>query len=219
MEWTKETLASKSRHERETIYKNARKKNSPEAVTLVKMIEEAGLPYSDAACPTSDDPLTIAIYDLIHSAMGRQAAIDAIEKGLPPLAGIDPLLLDKLGTDYGAHNMTTAVAGRLIAELMRSLGYKEAGTSRPLLPGSVAKTGQMWTNVPMSKTPKITKQSETATGIAGGIGLDNDGNLFEWPLGKPIIYKVIMKNGDTTYRDMNGGSYDADGNPIENTSE
>src|SRR5258705_10752781 len=115
--------------------------------------------------------------------------------------------------------MTHAAAGSIIAELMRSLGYKEAGTSRQLPPGSVAKTGQMWTQIPMSKTPTKTKQSETATGIAGGIGLDNDGNLFEWPLGKPIVYKVIMKNGDTTYQDLKGGYYDADGNPIDGTPE
>jgi hypothetical protein len=189
VDWTKEKLASKSPHERETIYKNAKKKSTPEAIALVKMIEEAGLPYSDTACPTNDDPLSIAIYDVVHSAPGRQAVIDAIEKGLPPLAGIDPLLLDKLGVDYGAHNMTTATAGSIIAELMRSLGYKEAGTSRPLPPGSVAKTGQMWTQIPMSKTPTKTKQSETATGIAGGIGLDNDGNLFECLWGSLLYTK------------------------------
>ena len=70
MEWTKEKLASKSPHERETIYKNAKKKSTPEAIALVKMIEEAGLPYSDTSCPTNDDPLTIAIYDVVHSAPG-----------------------------------------------------------------------------------------------------------------------------------------------------
>jgi hypothetical protein len=28
-----------------------------------------------------------------------------------------------------------------------------------------------------------------------------------------------MKNGDTTYQDLKGGYYDADGNPIDGTPE
>jgi len=79
---------------------------------------------------------------------------------------------------------------------------------------------------PVKKTPwdglerflkgtTVSKQSETATGIAGGIGLDNDGNFFEWPLGMEGIYRVIADDGHVTYRDMKGGFYDADGNQIE----
>lgn len=144
MQWTKEKLAAISPSQRETLYKNARKQTSAEATALVKLIEEAGLPFSDTKCPTNEDPLTVAIYDVIYSVQGRAAAIDAVEKGLPPLAGIDPLLLDKLGVDYGAHNMTTATAGAMIADLMRSLGYKEIGKNAPLPARSIAKTGQMW---------------------------------------------------------------------------
>jgi hypothetical protein len=144
MSWTPSKLAALSPSDRATMWKRARGQNTPEAIALVKMIEDSGLPYSEAKCPTNDDPLTIAIYDVVFSKEGRAAAVKAVENGLPPLAGIDPLLLEKLGVDYGAHNKTTATAGGLIAELMRSLGYKETGKSAPLRVGSVAKTGQMW---------------------------------------------------------------------------
>jgi len=144
MVWTKEKLAAMSPHDRAILYKNARRLRTPEAIALVKMIEEAGLPFSDTACPTNDDPLTIAIYDVVFSVRGRAAAVDAVGKGLPPLAGVDPLLLNALAGDYGPHNMTTAVAGSMIAKLMRSLGYKEAGGNSPLPAGCVARTGQKW---------------------------------------------------------------------------
>jgi hypothetical protein len=144
VQWTKEKLAGLSPSARVEVYKNAKRLDTPEARAVLKLIEEAGLPFSDTMCPTEDDPLAIAIYDTVFSPAGRSAAIAALEKGLPPLAGIDPLLLTKLGNDYGAHNMTTATAGSMIAELMRSLGYKETGRNLPLPPGSVAKTGQGW---------------------------------------------------------------------------
>jgi hypothetical protein len=144
MEWTKEKLAAKSPHDRAILYKNARRLGTPAAFALVKMIEEAGLPFSDTACPTNDNPLTIAIYDVVFSVEGRAAAVDAVEKGFPPLAGVDPLLLNRLGVDYGPHNMTTSWAGSMIAQLMRSLGYKQGGGNSPLPAGCVARTGQKW---------------------------------------------------------------------------
>jgi hypothetical protein len=144
MVWTKQKLAALSPRDRENLWKNARRRTTPAATALVKMIEDSGLPYSEAKCPTLDDPLAIAIYDVVFSREGRAAAVNAVEGGLPPLAGIDPLLSEKLGVDYGAHNMTTATAGGFIAQLMRSLGYKEVGKNAPLPAGSVAKTGQVW---------------------------------------------------------------------------
>lgn len=97
MEWTEKRLAALSPSQRETLYKNARRQTSPEAIALTKLIEDTGLPFSEAKCPTEDDPLTIAIYDVIHSAQGRAAILDAVEKGLPPLGALDRLLFEKLG--------------------------------------------------------------------------------------------------------------------------
>jgi hypothetical protein len=39
--------------------------------------------------------------------------------------------------------MSTATAGSMIADLMRSLGYKEMGKNAPLRTGSIAKSGHV----------------------------------------------------------------------------
>jgi hypothetical protein len=142
--WTSQKIAALPLSDRVELYKNAKKRLTANAVALVKLIEEVGLPFSDPTCPTEDDPLSLAIHGIVYSEEGKAAAIAAVNKGLPPLAGVDPLLFERLGVDYGPHNMTTATAGGMIASLMRSLGYQEVGTNAPLPKGSIAKTGQMW---------------------------------------------------------------------------
>jgi hypothetical protein len=94
-------------------------------------------------CLTLDDPITLKMEEIILSPEGRQAAIAATAAGLPAMAGIDPILSTALGDDYGKHNFATATAGDFVAKLMRSLGYKEAG-SRKLPSHCVAKTALFW---------------------------------------------------------------------------
>jgi hypothetical protein len=94
-------------------------------------------------CLTLDDPIALKMEEIISSSGGRQAAIAATLAGLPALAGVDPLLSTALGEDYGKHNFATATAGDFVAKLMRSLGYKEAG-SRNLPSHCVARRGLFW---------------------------------------------------------------------------
>ena len=96
------------------------------------------------ACLTMDDPITLRMQQIIDSPQGRHAATAAASAGLPAMAGVDPLLSTALGADYGKHNFATATAGDLVAKLMRSLGYTEAG-SRSLPAHCVAKRAMMWT--------------------------------------------------------------------------
>jgi hypothetical protein len=142
--WTPEELAAMSVHKRADLYANAcRLAHTPDGAALKKEIEDIGLPYSEDACLTMDDPITIKIHEVINSPEGRAAAIAATKDGLPAMAGIDPMLQVALGVDYGAHNMGTATAGGLVGELMTSLGYKKAG-SKALPPHCVAKTAATW---------------------------------------------------------------------------
>ena len=94
-------------------------------------------------CLTLDDPITLKMKEIIHSPEGQAAAVAAAKDGLPAMAGIDPMLSTALGDDYGKHNLATATAGDFIANLMRSLGYKEGGT-RKLPSHCVAKTAMLW---------------------------------------------------------------------------
>ena len=74
-----------------------------------------------------DDPVYLRIVDVVWSKDGKKAALDATKIGLPALCGVDRLLQKELGDGYGKHYLGTANAGYVVAEMMRHLGYKEAG--------------------------------------------------------------------------------------------
>lgn len=141
--WTIEKLAALTVQKRHNVWKNARTRSEPDAIELVHVIEELGLPYSDSAALTMDDPVTIKMWEIINSDIGKAACIKATADGLPAIAGVDSLLNDALGIDYRGENMATVTAGSLVGELMRSLGYV-LGNQRPLPSGSIAKTGAFW---------------------------------------------------------------------------
>jgi hypothetical protein len=92
---------------------------------------------------TLDDPITLKMKQITHSPEGQAAAIAAANAGLPAMAGIDPMLSAALGADYGKHNLATATAGDFVANLMRSLGFKESGR-RSLPSHCVARTAVFW---------------------------------------------------------------------------
>lgn len=143
-QWSVEELRAMPIHSRHELYKNAcRLGHTETGAALKSLIEASGLPFSDAACLTDDDPITLKMTDVVFSKEGRDAAVQATAAGLPAMAGVDPLLQAALGVDYGAHNMGTATAGDIVGRLMRSLDYKKAG-QKAMPPHCVAKTAAMW---------------------------------------------------------------------------
>jgi hypothetical protein len=143
-EITVEALRGMTVHKRHALYKNAcRLGHTAEGAALKKMIEEAGLPYSEAAALRGDDPITLKMHEIIWSPAGKQAALAATEAGEAAMAGIDPLLQIALGSDYGAHNMATNRAGVITGELMQSLGYRQRAQI-PLPANCVAKSATAW---------------------------------------------------------------------------
>lgn len=142
--WTLDELKAMSVHDRAELYRNAcRLAHTDDGGALRARIEEAGLPFSEEACLSMDDPITIKMWDIINSPEGRKAAVESVQAGEPAMLGIDPLLSAALGSDYGAHNMGTATAGSLVGRLMLSLGYKKTG-SKKLPAHCVAKTAATW---------------------------------------------------------------------------
>jgi hypothetical protein len=135
-------LRAMSVHDRHQVWVNCRKKDTAEAKAIVKIIEELGLPYSEEACLRGDDPITLKIWEIVHQNI--DAMIEATEKGLPAMCGVDQRLSEALGVDYGGHNMATATAGSIVAERMRQLGYKNSGRKGQMPPGSVAKTAEIF---------------------------------------------------------------------------
>lgn len=130
--------------ERHNIYKNAIRIGGRDAETVLGLLEQLALPYSDPACATLDDPLCLKIAEIVNSSAGVDAMREATDQGMPALAGVDPMVAAVLGADYGRHNMTTATAGSFVAERMRRLGYRDIGKKAKLPNGCVAKTGALF---------------------------------------------------------------------------
>ncbi|HUN39074.1 MAG TPA: hypothetical protein VMU81_02160 [Acetobacteraceae bacterium] len=76
------------------------------------------------------DPLFGAMAAVVHSVDGVKAAVLATSKGLPALAGVDPLLQAELGTQYTRADDVTMNAGWLVAQQMREMGFVDAGSGK-----------------------------------------------------------------------------------------
>jgi hypothetical protein len=136
------SLSSMSVAKRQELYRNACRLKTREAQSVERMIADSGLPYI-VGCITKDDPEWDMLEKIVKSAEVREAAVAAVSAGFPALAGADPILQREMGGRYGLHNMTVQTAGDFVANLMRSLGYREAG--RGDCPnGCVARTGLRW---------------------------------------------------------------------------
>ena len=80
---------------------------------------------------------------LVRSEEGIMLAVQATNMDRPALCGVDVLLRRELGTDYARANHGTWYAGYAVAELMREMGYVQAGTGE-CSPDCVAGRGIIW---------------------------------------------------------------------------
>ena len=141
--WTRQSLSERSQNERHAVWKRARALHSAEGNHLARAIEKLGLPYAEPEPLADDDDLMIQIRDIVASPAARSAAIEATLDGLPAMAGVDGLLHDALGQDYRLNAAAVPTAQVLVAKLMTSLGYVEAG-HKPLPKRCVARAGVFW---------------------------------------------------------------------------
>lgn len=141
--WTLEKLQARSPEERFTVWENARRKGTPEALALAEFIARSGLDYSPKGGMSLSDPRAIEMDEIIHSPLGRAACLEATAAGRPALAGVEPLIVEKMGARYGAFSQMTNTAGYFVGNLMLSEGYEIAGRGN-MPPGSVAKTAAVW---------------------------------------------------------------------------
>jgi hypothetical protein len=142
--WTLAKLQAKSPEERFNVWSNARRLGTTEALRLVRFIQESGLDYAPRGGISLSDPRVIEMQEIIESPEGRRSCLDAVAKGLPALAGVEPLIVAQMRSRYGAHSQMTLTAGSLVGEVMTSLGYRKA-PGRKMPEGSVAKTAAFWT--------------------------------------------------------------------------
>ena len=141
--WTRSSLAARTAEERYAIWKRARSLRTADGNQLAREIERLGLPYAEPGLLADDDPMRLTMRDIIASPEARSACIEATLDGLPAIAGVDPLIHEALGSAYRKSDEAIATAGVLVAELMTSLGYEEAGV-KDLPNRYVARRGAFW---------------------------------------------------------------------------
>ncbi len=141
--WTREKLRERSQSERYAVWKRARGLHSAEGNHLARAIERLGLPYAEPEALLEDDPLMIRMREILAEPRARSAAIESTLDGMPAMAGLDVLLHDALGEDYRLNPAAVPTAQTLVAALMASLGYVEAG-AKTLPHRCVARTGLFW---------------------------------------------------------------------------
>ena len=140
---TLEQLQAWTPEERMRVRQRAAQFDNAEAKATVELIDNSGLPLRTGGGMSFDHPLYREMEEVIWSAEGKSAALDAVGRGLPAMAGVDPLLQKRMGNRYSADQQGTMNAGWIVAELMRSRGYEPEG-SASLPPGSVAKTAALY---------------------------------------------------------------------------
>lgn len=138
MHWTVEKLRALSLKQRDNLFDNARAQDTDEARAIIDMLVENDLLARAGGGLTREHPIIQRMEEVIRSSIARHAAINASDNGLPALAGIDAMLAEALGANYGEHD-TTSWAGTLTAEVMEEAGYVQ--TRKKAMPlDCVAKT-------------------------------------------------------------------------------
>ncbi|MCG6206761.1 hypothetical protein LPW26_19100 [Rhodopseudomonas sp. HC1] len=139
---TAEDLIAMSPNKRAILYENARRKFENGGKEIIELIDSLGLSLSSGQMK-SDDPTFTKMEEIIWSKEGKEAALIATAKGLPALAGTEPLLVAALGERYMPHDGGTLNAGFVQAAVMRHLGFTDDKEGRMPV-GSVAKTAMRW---------------------------------------------------------------------------
>ena len=140
--YTLDDLKMMTAEQRAILHQNAVKHRESGGQEIIDLIDSSGLPLSEGGMRMSD-PAYLKMQDITWSSEGRKAAVEATEKGLPALAGIEPLIVAALGDRYHPHDRGTVNAGFIVGELMRHLGYVEDKEGK-MPNGSVAKTAMRW---------------------------------------------------------------------------
>ena len=145
--WTRASLAARTPAERHAIWKRARQLRTADGNQLAREIERLGLPYEEPDRLPDDDPMRIAMAEIVASPAGRSACIEATLDGLPAIAGVDPLLHDAFGRAYRQSDEAVATAHALVAEVMQALGYAPVG-NKALPSRYIARDGVFWKRKP-----------------------------------------------------------------------
>jgi hypothetical protein len=140
--YTLDELKRMTPEQRATLYENARRRREKGGQEIMDALDASGLSLSSGGMLMSD-PAYLEMEAIAWSENGRKSAVEATEKGLPALAGVEPLIIASLGNRYQPHDGGTVNAGYIVAAVMRHMGFVDDGQG-PMPDGSVAKTAMKW---------------------------------------------------------------------------
>lgn len=146
--WTAEGLTALSDNDLLGLYDNCVRLGSDEALEILEsirklLVERDSLAAADSGLKITS-PVGKLLIRLINSPAGVAGAIDATTKGLPALAGIEPMLIDVLGASYSRRQDASTQAGSVIGKMMDRLGHHRTGKKGPMPAGSIAVTAEIY---------------------------------------------------------------------------
>ena len=126
------------------LYRRARERaGDPAADALAEQIVKLDLLKDERGGLPHDHPDMLGIEEVCAEQESIEGALKAVDSGLPPLAGMEHRIVERLGDRYGP-NGTTNHAGRCIALEMEAKGLRNTHRQIPMPTGSVAQTATMF---------------------------------------------------------------------------
>lgn len=135
---TLEQLEAAKPDQRIDLFRRCQEKGTPEALTIMQLMLDHDLLKTAKGGLPFEHPTIRQLREIVRSAGGRSAALEATAAKMPAYAGVDPLLRGVPG--YGGHD-TLSWAGGFVVEVMEEAGYAHRKRSKALPQGSIAKTG------------------------------------------------------------------------------
>jgi hypothetical protein len=146
--WTDESLVGLSEDELLGLFDNCERLGTSEALSLLGRIELLILSRDKLSVGETglrlNSPVGKVLVKVINSSDAIGNAIGATKRGLPALAGVEPLIVAKLGSSYTQRYEATVQAGYAVAKMMERLGHKRSGKKGPMPSGSVATTAELF---------------------------------------------------------------------------
>lgn len=146
--WTDEALAILSDDELLNLLDNCDRSGTGEARSLQSRIEGQILARDRLSVGDTglklDSPVGKLLVRLVNSPDAVRGAVEATQQGRPALAGIEPLLVERMGLSYSQRYEATVQAGYVVARMMERLGHKRSGKKGPMPDGSVATSAEIY---------------------------------------------------------------------------
>ena len=143
-QWSDEELLAYRSDQILNLYRRARERaGNPAADALADQITRLDLLMDERGGLPHDHPDMLEIERVCGEPESIAGALNAVDAGIPPLAGMEHRIVERLGDRYGPSG-TTNHAGRCIALEIEAKGLHNTHKQIPMPNGSVAQSATMF---------------------------------------------------------------------------